>query len=187
MKFTYLGFVSLFFAVNLASAQEIVSTAIFANNLEEIRGECSTMASELSADAALADTKNSSESYLRRLKTRQDVELYAIGHGRRQTVDYQLERMRADSEADANERQQIVAKRDEGSAAVRACIEKAVEKGKTLYSGVKRNKQIEESATQLMTSWLVNTRSVSFYSPSGSQDSNNDWKKAKAAAELSGL
>jgi hypothetical protein len=67
------------------------------------------------------------------------------------------------------------------------CVEKAIEKGKNLYSAAPRGKNFQESAANLMTAWLVNTKSISFYSPNGSPESDNDWKKAKAAAELSGL
>ena len=187
MKFTHLVFIPLLLAVKLASAQGAVNVASFANSLEEIRGECSQMASKLSGESSTAELKQRLESDLRRMKSRQDVQLYAIGHGRQQTTNYQLEVMKADSEADADERQQISKQRDEGLSVVNACVEKALDKGKALYSGVKRNKKMQESVTQLMTAWLVNTQSISFYSPSGSQESNSDWKKAKAGAELSGL
>ncbi len=187
MKFTQLCFIPLLLAVNMASAQGAANVAGFANALEEIRGECSQIASTLSGEAGLAYTKSRAESDLRRFQTRQDVQVYAVGHGYQQTINYQLERMKADSESDANDRQQISKQRDEGISAVNACVEQALEKGKSLYSGVKRNKKMQESATQLMTAWLVNTQSISFDSPNGSLQSNNDWKKAKAGAELSGL
>ncbi len=174
-------------AVTLASAQGVVNVAGFANSLEEIRGECTQIASKLSGEASNAELKQRLDSDLRRMKSRQDVQVYAVGHGRQQTTNYQLEVMKADSEADAAERQQISNQRDEGLSVVNACVEKALEKGKALYSGVKRNKKMQEPATQLMTAWLVNTQSISFYAPSGSQDSISDWKKAKAGAELSGL
>lgn len=65
------------------------------------------MAFDLSRAVSLAETKAQSESHLRRLRSRQEVEIYAIGHGSRSTSDYQLQRMRGDSEADANDRQLI--------------------------------------------------------------------------------
>ena len=170
-----------------ASDQGTANIASFANSLEEIRGECSQAASKLSGDFGTAELKQRLDSDLRRMKSRQDVQIYAIGNGRQQTTNYQLDRMKADSEADANDRQQLAKQRDEGSATVDACVETALEKGKTLYTTVKRDKKMREPATQLMTAWLVNTQSISFYSPSGSPQSNNDWKKAKASAELSGL
>lgn len=187
MKFTHLVFIPLLLAAKLASAQGVVNVASFANSLEEIRGECSQMASKLSGEASTAELKQRLDSDLRRMKSRQEVQLHAIGHGRQQTAEFQLERMKADSDTDANERQQLSTQRDEGSSVVNACVEKALEKGKRLYSGIKRNKKMQESATQLMTAWLVNTQSISFYSPSGSQESNSDWKKARAGAELSSL
>lgn len=187
MKITHFGFIPLLIASNMATAQGVVNISSFANSLEEIRGECSQMASKLSGEASTAELKQRLDSDLRRMKSRQEAQLYAIGHGRQQTAEFQLERMKADSDTDANERQQLSTQRDDGSSTVNACVEKALEKGKSLYSGVKRNKKMQESATQLMTAWLVNTQSISFYSPSGSPESNSDWKKARAGAELSGL
>ncbi|MEQ6474014.1 hypothetical protein [Comamonas sp. wu1-DMT] len=141
MKFTHLAFIPVLLASTLASAQGTVNVASFANSLEEIRGECSQMASKLSGESSTAELKQRLDSDLRRMKSRGDVQVYAVGHGRQQTMNYQLEVMTADSEADAAERQQISKQRDEGVSVVNACVEKALEKGKALYSGVKRNKK----------------------------------------------
>jgi hypothetical protein len=110
-----------------------------------------------------------------------------MGRGRSETTYYQIDRMKEDNKADADADKQLSMQRNEGSAMVSDCVEKAIEKGKNLYSAAKRGKNFQESASNLMTAWLVNTKSISFYSPNGSPESDNDWKKAKAAAELSGL
>lgn len=184
---SFLMAASLFCVASLASAQGSAGITGFANNLNTLRGECVKMAFDLSRAVSLAETKAQSESHLRRLRSRQEVEIYAIGHGSRSTSDYQLQRMRGDSEADANDRQLISQQRDEGVAAVASCVQDAIEKGKALFSDVKRNKKVSNAATDLMTPWLVNTQSISFYAPEGSKESRNDWEKAKAAAELAGL
>lgn len=178
---------SLFCAASFASAQEATGITGFANNLDALRGECVKMAFDLSGAVSLAQTKAESESYLRRLKSRQDVEVYAIGHGSRNTSNYQLQRMKEDGEADERDRQLISQQRDEGVAAVASCTQVAIEKGKAIFSDIKRNKKVRNAATDLMTPWLVNTQSISFFAPDGSRESRNDWEKAKAAAELAGL
>lgn len=170
-----------------AIAQNKNNAMQLANELEKISDVCSSKASAFYHEESLAETKLRLDSDLERMQIRQDAEVYGVGHGRQQTQNYYLERLGQKQASDREKSAQLAEGRRQSQEEVAACVTDALDKGKSLYSSFKKNKKTAELANQVMTSWLVNTQTIGKGSPRGTRESEADWKKAKASAELDSL
>lgn len=156
--------------------------------VNDARSACSTMAASHQDKERLDALNRRLEAQEAMQRLRNDVELYGIGHGRENTRRYMLDSMerQAKLESEAADRGILVTK--ERDAEVAACVADAVPKGKAAYSAFKKGKRGPADlnlANDLMTSWLVNVETISLNQPEGTGDSNEAWKRAKAAVELS--
>ncbi|WMJ68816.1 hypothetical protein [Stenotrophomonas sp. 24(2023)] len=171
-----------------ASAQSVGNVASLASVVNDTRAACSTLAATHRSSEQRDIQQLSLDSQAARQKIRNDVELYSIGHGRASTDRYMLDLMKNQSKLDkeANERGILINK--ERNAEVAACVSDAVPKGKAAYAAFKKGKRTPADlnlASDLMTSWLVNVETISVNQPEGTSDSNESWRRAKAAVELS--
>lgn len=171
-------------------AQVPINAAQLTNKLDEYRETCAAMASKLSSDESTARLKERLESDLERQQIKMDVEIYAVGHGRNKTTEYYLDRLQKKAEKDKERSSQLAEQGKRNSDTVSACVAQALDQGKTLYATFKgskrRNKDIDE-ASAVMTAWVVNTQTISIGAPQGTNESKNEWQKAKARAELEAL
>ena len=81
-------------------------------------------------------------------------------------------------------------RRNQDFQAVSGCVAQALDQGKTMYTTFKRSKRSNKDADEanaVMTTWVVNTQTISLGTPQGTNESKNEWQKAKAHADLEAL
>jgi len=171
-----------------APAQNVSNLVSLASVVNDTRTVCSTLAATHRSSELQDIQKMTLDSQAARQRIRNDVDLYSIGHGRESTDRYRLDLMKSQSKIDGEAIERGMLKNKERNAEVAACVSDAVPKGKAAYSAFKKGKRTPTDlnlANEMMTSWLVNVETISLDKPEGTSDSNESWKRAKAAVELS--
>ena len=171
-----------------AQAQNVNNLASLASFVNDTRTACSALASTHRSSELQYIQKMTLDSQAARQKIRNDVELYSIGHGSVSTDRYRLDLMKAQSEIDREAIERGMLNNKERTAEVATCVTDAVPKGKAAYTACKKGKRPPADlnlANDMMTSWLVNIETISLDKPEGASESNESWKRAKAAVELS--
>ena len=156
--------------------------------LSNLRETCSKQASTSSEANAEAEYKSALDMKIAQSKAETDAQVYAVGHGRKETRDYLLDQYQAADQASKEESDAIAKKGKDDASAVQVCVADAEQKGKALYSDFKRSsKRAPHAADDLMTAWLANISEISFDKPTGTSETAAAWKTAKAHAELASL
>jgi hypothetical protein len=158
--------------------------------LNKLGDACSSKASDFERTDSLQQSLMEIDASSRAQKVNMDTQLYGMSHGTQQTEDYQLTliQKKADdnSAAQSEDTKRIV---DEAKQ-LGACLQSAEVDGKSAYTSFKNdrnNKSVMESATSLMTAWLVNLKTISIHHAKGSDETRPLWQAAKARAELDSL
>lgn len=178
------------FVAPAVNAQSIPTAGKLATKLDEIREPCSTDASKRANENSIAAYKEKLAAGTARLDIEMDAKVYAVGHGSRETTQYMLERYRQNAEDDKAKAEARAEKSRQDAKAVALCIAEAEASGKSIYVGFKggkRTKAMLDEANSVMTTWLVNIRTITLDAPKGSDQSKSDWEKAKTQAELGSL
>lgn len=174
----------------LASAQSPASVQDLADALTSSRDACVQQASQAASTASTANFKAGLDLQNAQLQAEMDARVYGVGHGRRETSEYLLDRMQQANAASAAETQRIADQLKTDSHAVLVCVDAAKAHGKNLYSAFKAEKRHHRDmpeAEALMTAWLTNMAEVTSDQPQGGDASLAAWKTAKAHAEVAGL
>lgn len=174
----------------LAGAQSPASVQDLADALTSSRDACVQQASQAASTASTANFKAGLDLQNAQLQAEMDARVYGVGHGRRETSEYLLDRMQQANAASAAETQRIADQLKTDSHAVLLCVDAAKAHGKSLYSAFKADKRHHRDmpeAEALMTAWLTNMAEVTSGQPQGGDASLAAWKTAKAHAEVAGL
>lgn len=185
---------NLFFIAAIAATATAApaprNSSELAVSLSNLRETCVVLAKDLRG-------KEETESYKRRLdrdlasqRVRNDVQLYSIGHGRSQTSQYMLDRMKSQADDERLISDKAIETSNARDQEVEACRTGALAKGKDAFAGFKKAKRPRadaDAATDIMASWMVNVETISLSSPVGTDASEADWKKARSRAELQEL
>ena len=166
------------------------SVAELASGLAASRDACAQQAKQVADTAALANYQATLDLQNAQLKAQMDAQVYAVGHGGRETTRYLADRLQESSSASEQTTRGITDKLATGSQAVNACVARAQEQRKIDYSAFKADKRHRADmpeAQSLMTAWLTNVAEISTDSPQGSDESLAAWKAAKAHVEVSAL
>lgn len=171
-----------------AAAQNPGNLTSLSSVVDDARSACSTMAASHQSSERLDALNRRLEAQEAMQRLRNEVELYGMGHGRENTRRYMLDSMERQAKLDSEADDRGILTSKERDAEVAACVADAVPKGKAAYSVFKKGKRTQADlnlSNDLMTSWLVNVETISVNQPEGTSDSNEAWKRAKAAVELS--
>lgn len=171
-----------------ASTQDPLSG--LATSLTAGRDACALQAKDASTAAATANFKASLDLQGAQAQAEMDARVYGIGHGRRETRNFLIDRLQQATQASIAESAQIADKLAADSEAVKSCVATAEAKGKAEYSAFKANKrhgkQLPE-AEALMTAWLTNVGEIDVGHPQGGDASLAAWNTAKVHVEIAGL
>lgn len=186
----------------MAAVFAVVSTSPFAfpaksaslsglsTQLASLRDSCAQQAQDAKSKFSSATFKHKLQLNNDRTQVEMDVRVYAVGHGRRETEQYLLDRTQQSLDASNARTKEISDQLASDSAAVAACLEKSEADGKLAYTSFKadpKNKKKYEAAGDLAASWLANLRSISTDQPQGNAESAQAWNSAKAKAELDSM
>jgi hypothetical protein len=166
------------------------TAADLAATLQQQREVCASLAKEAYQTFDLAQFQARLDGDNARLKAEMDARVYGVGHGRQQTADYYLSRLKSVSEEQA---EKAKATSDAFTAAglqVDQCVADAKKSGKASYTAFKKTQvsaRVRKEAESLMSAWLTNISEVTSSKPNGEDESFNAWKAAKAHAEVSSL
>jgi len=158
-----------------------------ASQLAGYRDACATQAATANVNYSSAQYQASLDADVAATKARMDTQVYAVGHGSRETRDYQVSRLQGDVDAQGQKLQQIEAKKDADTKQISACTADAKERGKAAYAdfiATHHDKQAKDAAANLLTAWLTNMEEITFDTPHGSTATSAQWKTAKAHAEV---
>lgn len=172
----------------VASSQSTVLD--LARALDDARDPCAQQAQRAAQDASTANFKASLDLKTAQMQAEMDARVYGVGHGRRETREFLLDRMHGNSVAATKEMQRISDGLGAINLDVQVCLAVARTKGKAEYSAFKadkRHKSDMPEADSLMTAWLTNIGEIDIDHPQGGESSLAAWKSARAHAELSAL
>lgn len=190
MKINITACILLFSISGAAAASPPSTVQDLATALAAPRDACAQQAQRAASAASTANYKAGLDLQNAQLQAELDARVYSVGHGRRETRDFLLERTRQTNADSIAATQRIADKLQADSQAVLACVADAKVQGKNLYSAFKADKRHHRDmreAEALMTAWLTNVGEISTNQPQGGDESLASWKKAKAHTEVAGL
>lgn len=158
--------------------------------LGQKRDACANLAQEASnkADAAFLQVDLDRDTARRQVEM--DANVYGIGHGRSQTTEFMIQKMREAAAASEEQTKRVSDQVTSYRHEVEQCVSDALVAGKALFSTFKLDKKHKKSlpeAETLMTAWIANSSEISIGKPQGSPETLAVWKSAKAHAEVSSL
>lgn len=161
-----------------------------ASQLAGYRDACATQAATANIDYSTAQYQASLDMGVAATQARMDAKVYRVGHGSKETRDFQLARLHGDTSAQGQKLQQIEAKKDADSKQIVACVAGAEQRGKAAYADFiasHHGKRAKGDAAALMTAWLTNMEEITFDTPHGSAATDAQWKTAKSHAEIAAI
>ncbi|WP_130617977.1 hypothetical protein [Dyella amyloliquefaciens] len=157
------------------------------SSLASMRNECAQQAQKARDDFSTATFKAHLDADTGRTQAQMDARVYGVGHGSRETQQYFIDRLKANSDAQAQTLKNISDKYSSDKQSSLACIDEAKQHGKEEYKAFKadpKNKRALPDAESLMTAWLSNMDEITPDQSQGSEATKANWNTAKAHAEL---
>lgn len=179
-----------FAVIGTASADVPKNANALATQAGALRDACTSLAAKHSSSESTEQFRRRLDGQEAEQRMRNEVSLYAIGHGRNQANQYALDLMRQNLEADKAGSDAAMQVSRERSDEVASCVTNALASGKDVYAAFKKSKRPKaeaDEANALMTSWVVNVESISLRDPEGTEETKNAWQRAKSQVELNAL
>jgi len=157
------------------------NAAALAGALDALSGTCSQTASRHAAEEHSAAFQVELNERLDEQKARNDVEVYRIGHGRRETEQYMVERLAEDSKKHTDAALATGERIRSEQAGVATCVTSAEADGKALFAAFKQSRKKNENvdeAIAVMTAWLTNVHTIAMASPNGTDAEHSAWEAA---------
>lgn len=168
-----------------ASAKETLGT--FATNLASLRDDCAKQAQSARDTNTKAEFEAQLDSQKEQYQAKLDAQVYAVGHGGRETTQYYLDRSMAASRRDAAKSKAISDQLMAGEQAVKQCVADAEQKGKNAYAYYKDNRadrKQDKNAESLIVAWMSNLEEISVDTPQGSDATKTAWNTERIKAQL---
>lgn len=190
MKVLFATCIALMFSGSAWAGDSATTVQELSVALSQKRDACAQLAQDASnkADAAFLQVDLDRDTAHRQVEM--DTDVYSVGHGRSQTTEFMLQKMREAAAASAEQSQRVADQVSIDRRAVEQCVSDALAAGKAEFSTFKANKKHKQNlpeAESLMTAWIANSSEISIGKPQGSPETLASWKSAKAHAEVSSL
>jgi hypothetical protein len=164
--------------------------ADLASVLQDQRDICAKLAADAKRTYSLAQYQSGLDRQTAALKAEMDARVYGVGHGRRETTAFYLDKMQQATSAQDAKDKEVSDAFAADTKSVAQCVSDIEQKGKASYVAFKQkhaDKLMRSQAESLMTAWLANVGEISADSPDGGDATFGAWKEAKARAEVSSL
>jgi len=163
------------------------SLSTFATNLALLRNDCAKQAQAIRDANQQATFKEQLDLESDQQKARLDAQVYAVGHGSRETTQYYLDRSMAASKKDAARSEAISNQFKAGIQATKQCVIDAKQKGKNAYAYYKDNRENRKQdgeAQSLIVAWMANLEEISVDNPQGTESTKTAWNTERIKAQL---
>jgi len=170
-----------------AAAAQAVSFSDLVSTLSTKRDACAEIAQKAQSDFSTAAFNDSLTAQTDAQKSRIDAQVYAVGHGNRETTQFLIARMQQDATTQADRAKANSDRLAAARTAVQQCVSDAEAAGKAAFASFKadqKHKSAVSEAEQATTAWLVNLQEITTDHPQGGDTSKENWAAAKARASL---
>jgi hypothetical protein len=166
------------------------SLSDLASGLSRLRDSCAKKALDTRTRFADAEMDSVNNLKLAQQQAEIDSRVYAVGHGRSQTLDYYSRQLQAADDAQRSSHQANSDQYNKNKAEVESCISSARSVGENAYRSFKSNKKNSKnltSAQYLMAAWLGNLNEINPDQPDGSDATKAEWTRQKSLATVNDL